>query len=149
MQASATESFLEHLVTSFRVAIGKALLAPGSVQLSKALFEAPFALLAHDASSDPIYNFGNQRALLLWEMNFDEFTRMPSRLCAEPVHQATRQAFLSEVERCGFVAGYTGIRISKTGRRFRIVDAVCWNVFDAQGVRLGQAACFDRVIELE
>ena len=44
---------------------------------------------------------------------------------------------------------YSGIRISKTGRRFRIEQAIVWNLTDGVGNQLGQAATFDRWTPLE
>jgi hypothetical protein len=46
------------------------------------------------------------------------------------------------------VDGYEGIRISATGRRFRIADTLLWTVTDAQGTRHGQAALIGRVTPL-
>ena len=40
----------------------------------------------------------------------------------------------------GFIRDYAGVRIAASGRRFRIDDAVVWNLVDADGVRHGQAA---------
>ena len=45
---------------------------------------------------------------------------MPARKTAEPAEQAARDRFLAEVRKGGFVNDYEGIRISSTGRRFRI-----------------------------
>ena len=52
---------------------------------AKALFEAPFAVLAHGTQPDPIFFYGNATALRLWEMSFEAFTRLPSRMSAEPM----------------------------------------------------------------
>jgi hypothetical protein len=49
-----------------------------------------------------------------------------------------------QVREKGFMSGYSGVRISSTGRRFRIVDATVWDVFDGKGVRRGQAATFEK-----
>jgi hypothetical protein len=67
---------------------------------------------------------------------------MPSRLSAEPVNQQQREALLHQVKSQGFIDHYSGVRISKTGRRFRIDNAVVWNIFDQDGRYQGQAACF-------
>jgi hypothetical protein len=42
----------------------------------------------------------------------------------------------------GFVDDYAGVRISRTGKRFRIEQAIVWNVVDAEGKDHGQAATF-------
>ena len=49
----------------------------------------------------------------------------------------------ADVARDAFTDRYTGVRISSTGARFLIKDAFVWNVLDAHGVRIGQAATFD------
>jgi hypothetical protein len=36
------------------------------------------------------------------------------------------------------------VRISKTGQRFSIGQAIIWRVFDGEGNICGQAATFDR-----
>jgi predicted DNA-binding protein (UPF0251 family) len=40
----------------------------------------------------------------------------------------------------GYVDDYTGIRVAKSGWRFRILRATIWNLLDASGRRVGQAA---------
>lgn len=106
------------------------------------LFEAPFALLSHDAAPDPVFTYVNRTAMVLWEMDWTEMTRLPSRLSAEPMEQAARARFLADVAARGFVDQYEGVRISKSGRRFRIRDALLWNLLDETGQFCGQAATF-------
>jgi len=48
---------------------------------AKELFDAPFAVMSHDMSDDPIFNYANRAALALFEMDWSEFTSLPSRLC--------------------------------------------------------------------
>jgi MEKHLA domain len=80
----------------------------------------------------------------LFEMSFDQLTRLPSRKSAEPMAREQRQKFLDAVKEKGYIDNYEGVRISSTGRRFLIQDVVVWEVFDDEGVRRGQAATFDR-----
>jgi hypothetical protein len=42
----------------------------------------------------------------------------------------------------GFIDTYRGIRISGTGRRFLVENALIWNVLDDGHQRIGQAATF-------
>jgi len=49
---------------------------------------------------------------------------------------------LERVNRRGFIDDYSGIRISATGRRFRIQRATVWNVIDTHGAPAGQAVMF-------
>lgn len=107
------------------------------------LFESPFVVLAHGIESPPMLWYGNRCALRLWEMEFSEFTQMPSYKTAEPDARAARESLLREVEQQGFSSGYRGIRISRTGRRFEIDRATVFNILDARGQRIGQAATFE------
>lgn len=134
------------LVDSFARIVGRDLVAPEGTPIARAerLYRAAFVVVAHGTEDDPVLNYGNAAALALWEMAADTFTRTPSRLTAEPVHRAERERLLERTLRDGFVADYAGVRISRSGRRFRIEQAVVWNVVDAAGVRHGQAAAFDR-----
>jgi len=40
----------------------------------------------------------------------------------------------------GYIDNYSGVRISKTGKRFLLQNAIAWNLIDAQGGYRGQAA---------
>jgi len=131
---------------SHRIRTGRDLLmATGSPgDLAKVLFHAPFVLVAHGIEPDPVLNYGNRAALDLWEMDWETLIQTPSRLTAEPLEREERTRLLAEVTRNGFIAHYAGIRISSSGRRFRIAGATVWNVQDAAGHPVGQAATFDR-----
>ncbi|MFZ1547633.1 MAG: MEKHLA domain-containing protein [Candidatus Nitrotoga sp.] len=106
----------------------------------EALFLAPFAVLSHGIGIDPIFNYGNQLALDLFEMSWEEFTALPSRLSAETVNQKERIKLLDAVTRDGYINNYSGIRISKSGRRFMIRNATVWNLMTPDGQFYGQAA---------
>ena len=93
--------------------------------------------------ADPVLNYGNHAALTLWEMSWEEFTGTPSRLTAEPPNREERARLLETVTRRGFIDDYSGVRISKTGRRFRIARATVWNLLTEDGQPCGQAAMFD------
>jgi hypothetical protein len=112
--------------------------------LAEALFHAPFVLVSHGTEVDPVLNYGNRAALTRWEMSWAELTHTPSRLTAEPVAREERARLLAEVTRHGHIANYAGVRIAKSGQRFRIRDAVVWNLLDEAGTPCGQAARFDR-----
>jgi hypothetical protein len=134
------------LVRSYQHWTGRDLL-PGVIpgpDLAEKLFTAPFVLVSHGLEPDPVLNYGNQTALTLWEMTWDELTRTPSRLTAEAPNRAERARLLDAVTRHGFIDDYSGVRISKTGRRFRITRATVWNLLTPDGRPGGQAATFDR-----
>ena len=130
------------LITSYERATGRKLLDPEPPpgKEAEALFEAPFALLSHGTQPDPILQYGNRAALRLWEMDWEAFTSMPSRLTAERAERGEREKLLNDARTKGYSDGYRGVRISSTGRRFEIIDAVIWNVTDENGVYRGQAA---------
>ena len=132
------------LLNSFRARVGKELTLRGgdARQEAKRLFNAPIIAVSHGAEADPILNYGNAAALALWELSPQELIETPSRLTAEAELREAREHVLRETARKGFVTGYTGVRVSRTGRRFRIHDVTVWNVTDADGRLLGQAATF-------
>jgi hypothetical protein len=136
----------ELLCNSYLKITGKNLIVPPifdtDIAVAEALFTAPFALVSHNAESDPVFNFGNQTALSLFEMTWETFTRLPSRLSAEPENRAARAALLNQVASQGFIDNYSGIRISATGKRFRIHRATVWNITDDNLNVIGQAAMF-------
>ena len=114
------------------------------VELSQKVFEAPCVVVSHGMEADPVLNYGNRAALTLWEMSWEELIRTPSRLTAEAPSREERARLLETVARRGFIDDYSGVRISNTGRRFRISRATVWNLLSEDGKPRGQAAMFDR-----
>lgn len=112
--------------------------------LREALWNAASAIVAHGAGADPVFFYGNRTALKLFEMDWASFVQMPSRLSAEPLLRDERAQLLERVTRDGFISDYSGIRISSSGKRFRIERATVWNLLDGNGICHGQAATFDR-----
>ncbi len=99
-------------------------------------------VLAHNTDSDPLFIYANKAAQNLFEYDWDELVGMPSRLSAEAPNRADRQRLLDAVARDGFATGYSGVRISKSGRRFRLKDGVLWQLRDADDTLHGVAATF-------
>lgn len=88
------------IVESYRRLTGKALIdnAPSDIAaLRAAVWNAPRAIVAHGTEDDPIFFYGNRLALQLFEMSFEEFKHLPSRLSAEPLAQETRVKLLQKV----------------------------------------------------
>ncbi|UVI31130.1 MEKHLA domain-containing protein [Paenibacillus spongiae] len=141
--AGATELHAQIILDSYVRLLGKPLLtlARGE-KAADALFASPIVVLSHGVESDPVLNYGNRAAIDLWEMDWDTFTRTPSRLTAEPMVREERQQFLQAVAEKGYIDTYQGIRISSTGCRFRIQEAVVFNLTDHNGHYYGQAAAF-------
>lgn len=134
------------LVDSFERALQRPLLDQNSLNQQaswiEALYEAPFALVSHGTEDDPVFNFANCSALDLFEMDWASFTKLPSRKSAQAVERAERARLLEQVDKLGYIADYSGVRISASGRRFVIEQAVVWNVLDEFGKYCGQAAVF-------
>lgn len=130
------------IAESYAAFTGRSLRSEGFA--SQGLWESPLVILAHGSEEDPVFFYGNRRALDLFEVSAEDFIRMPSRLSAEPLARLERDRLLDRVARDGFIDDYAGVRVSATGRRFRIEQAVVWNLTDPAGVCHGQAAAFDR-----
>lgn len=136
-------SFANLLCESYRRLTGKQLVPSGipAGELASWLYSrAPFAVLAHNTESDPIFIYGNKAAQRLFEYAWTELVALPSRLSAEAPERGERQRFLEQVAQHGFIDGYSGVRITKSGKRFRIENATVWQLIDADGRCHGQAA---------
>lgn len=149
-ERAAVTAYSRLLGNSFAQLTGRPLLQgidPTAPDFARALYNMPQPLVSHGTEADPIFRYANRAALDLWQMGWDAFTRLPSRLSAEADGdiQADRDRYLAQAARLGFVADYSGIRLSSTGKRFRISDTVLWTVTDTQGKRHGQAALIGRV----
>lgn len=138
------ESHLHLLHDSFRHYLGRNLAdRPWSGESTAQVFwEAPFVLLSHNTAAEPVFTYGNRKALELFEMDWATLTTLPSRRSAEPVAQEERERLLQMVNQQGYIDNYSGVRISSTGKRFLIRQALVWNLRDAAGQYAGQAACF-------
>lgn len=131
---------------NFQQLLGRPLVIADNTSIGARLYEAPFAVLAHDDAIEPIFFYANLKAQEIFEMNWTEFTKLPSKLSAEPVNQAQRQELLEKVSSQGYIDNYSGVRISKTGKRFHIENAIVWNLYSIDNLRVGQAATFNQLI---
>jgi hypothetical protein len=132
------------LLNSFRHWTGRELLerVGDPVYQAHALFLSPFVVVSHGIEEDPLINYGNQVALELWEMTWEHLTRTPSRLTTEPMNRAEREWMLEQARIRGYLDTYQGVRVTSTGRRFLVENALIWNIVDEDGQRVGQAATF-------
>ncbi|MEO6091928.1 MAG: MEKHLA domain-containing protein [Novosphingobium sp.] len=138
---AATARAIAAIAASFEQLLGRALTERGDDPIA-ALWHAPAVIVTHGTEPDPRFFFGNRAALDAFEYPLDRFIGMPSRLTAEAPVRDERRALLARVTAEGFIADYAGIRVTATGRRFRIERAIVWNVTDPAGVPIGQAATF-------
>jgi len=129
---------------SFYSLLGEDLVNPrlSAREAALLIYRAAYVVVSHSVGPDPVFNYGNQTALNLFEMSWSEFTRLPSRQSAEPPNQAERAELLAQVTCQGYIRYYSGIRIAKSGRRFCIKDVTVWNLVDGQGADYGQAAVY-------
>jgi len=139
------ESSARLILSNYRRLFGRDLagIAAGPAA-AKELFDAPCAVLSAlgPFGTDHAFNYANRTALQLFEYSWDELLGKPSSASAEPVHRDERRKLLDEVGQHGFIENYSGIRISKNGRRFRIKRATVFNLLDDDGKYVGQAATF-------
>lgn len=117
--------------------------------MAEALWNLPAVVLAHGMQDDPVFYYGNRTALDLFELSAGQLIAMPSRKSAEPMHRDERARFMALVAQQGWVDDYAGIRVTLTGRRFRMEHARVWNLIDETGQYYGQAASFDRWVWLD
>ncbi|MGU3537000.1 MEKHLA domain-containing protein [Methylobacterium sp. A54F] len=136
-------TFFELLAASHARLVGRPL-TPAGCGAAWLYESAPFAVLAHDGGADPRFVYANRTAQACFGYAWGEIVGLPSRLSAEAPDRAARQALLDAVRRDGFATGYSGIRVTKSGRRFRISDGVVWCLVRPDGSMAGQAATFSR-----
>ena len=106
------------------------------------LFACGFPVLAHDGGVEPKLTYANAAALGLWDAPWDDLVGLPSRLTAPTAEQAERSLALNKAKSEDAIEGYSGIRISRKGRRFMIQNARIWTLWDEQQQACGQAASF-------
>ena len=139
---------LKLVVTSFHRLTGRRLIETNDSDPWQACWGAPRVIVAHGSEADPIFFYGNRLALSLFELDFAAFTKLPSRYSAEPLLREKRDEVLARVREHGYVEDYAGVRVSASGRRFRIEQAIIWDVLDEAGQRHGQAATFEHWVPL-
>ncbi|MDB0060862.1 MEKHLA domain-containing protein [Gammaproteobacteria bacterium] len=128
------------LMQSYHRLLGRPLIDGVDEPSIEEVCNADFALVSHGTEPDPLFNFGNDLALTLFERSFEDFVQLPSRKSSGQTRDEDRIRLLYEVTRNGFIENYSGVRVSASGRKFEISNAVVWNVVDEHEVYRGQAA---------
>ena len=137
---------VKNILDSFEKLTGKEIIKRSSPERDyKNIKSGHFVLVSHNGLEDPILNYGNSFALKLWEMDWNSFIQTPSRNTAEKDKQGKRQEILEIVNKQGYLEAYEGIRISSTGKRFLIKEALIWTVFNKEKKKICQAAFFDKI----
>lgn len=129
------------LTGSFSRLVGRPLV-PAGADATWLYGDAPFVCVAHDTQADPRFVYANRAAQVRFGYGWDEFVGLPSRLSAQAPERAERQQFLDTVAAHGYVAGYRGLRVKKSGATFWIEDGLVWQLRDDTGTLRGTAAVF-------
>lgn len=113
--------------------------------VAQLLWEAPFALMSHDASEDPKVTYANKAGLALFEAEWDEMIGIESKNTAREEgdvnHREERAAMLKEALAKGYVDSYTGVRQTIKGdKEFKILDATIFSIESPGGDAVGQGA---------
>ena len=139
----AKQHLAQCILQSFERAFGRPLLAGLSAgHQAQELFAGNTVVLAHDGSADPCLIYANAAALQLWERPWADMIGMPSRLTAEPQERSDRAQMLAKALQQHASEGYSGVRISSSGRRFQIHNARLWTLWGPGDQPCGQAAAF-------
>jgi len=127
------------LARSFQHWTGRALVEPGdATEIATRLFEHPSAVLS--LADGPTYNYGNRRAMELFELDWYSLLNMVGDESVEPHLRQERTEALREALHKGFISNFEGVRISSRGRRRRIEDGILFTLLDEAGERCGVGA---------
>jgi hypothetical protein len=134
------------ILNSYQQLLGKELINRNGNprEEAKQLFYAPMIVLSHNSDPDPLYNYANLQGLKLWEMTWEELITTPSKSTTEPILREKRDKFLAETTTKGYITNYQGIRVSRTGKKYKIKDVIVWNLTNEEDQYCGQGATFSR-----
>lgn len=131
------------LIRSYEHWTGQPLVAPGNeTESAIRLFEHPALVLS--LAEGTTYNYANRTAMNLFERDWKQITNMEGDESAEPHLRQERRERLREALARGCVRGYSNVRISAHGRRFRLEDGTLFAVLDEAGNSCGVAAVISR-----
>ncbi|MEY4965496.1 MAG: hypothetical protein RL274_1079 [Pseudomonadota bacterium] len=133
-------AYIERVLASYFRITGNMPIVDGPA--GQSVWSGDFALLTHRGGPEARLNYGNRFALDLWECNWDQFTATPSNATAPEEGRAAREEMMQRVMQNGFVTGYSGHRVTRTGRLFLIEDVTIWRLLDESGISFGVGAFF-------
>jgi hypothetical protein len=137
------DAYIQRIADSFARVTGESL--PLQAHPGRDAWFGDFALLTHRGDAAATLNYGNAFTLKLWEYGWEAFTTTPSAATAPARDHGPRDAMMAKVAHDNFVHGYSGRRISATGRLFVIDDVTIWRLLDADGTSFGVGAFFRSV----
>lgn len=116
------------------------------LQLTKDLYEAPFALLFHNnfVVDEPVLMYANKAAQDLFQTAWESMIGTPSKNTASPEEQAQRQKLIDECAEKGFAEIRGAPRVGAKGRKLDLTEAVVFNIEGPDGNKVGQATVIDR-----
>ena len=92
------------------------------------IYKAPFILLSHNKQTQqPKFCYANKKGLELFEYKWKEFIQTPSKNSVNENESENRKKLFKQVENKGFIEQYSGIRVSKNGKLFKIANVLVWN----------------------
>lgn len=139
-------SHLEIVKNSYRKLIGESLPLSSNMNLIEAFDECIYPIASHDNSDEPLFNYANKAALLLFKMTYEQMIGLPSKVSALPVNQEERSFLLKQVAEHGFIQHYQGKRVASDQSIFHIQDATVWNLMNLDQKFCGQAVIIFKVL---
>lgn len=106
-----------------------------------------FGILSHGTQSDPIFNYGNQASLRLFETDIERLCITPSRYSTVPELEPNRDSLIKEIEQNKYGSIINAIRqpisnldVSSPSERKLIYleEILVWNLYDENDVRIGE-----------
>lgn len=130
------------ILDSYRRLLGRELLprSGDATEDARRLFDLPLAVLAHDTAPQPRLDWANRAAAMAFDATPESLLGRPSAATTPADAVADRGKLFEALARDRFVTGYSGVRVSLTGRRFVIDDVTVFEVTDADGRPAGHAA---------
>jgi len=130
------------ILDSYRRLLGRELIdrSGDAADDARRLFALPKAVLAHDTGRPAILDWVNAAAAAAFDAAPEALLGRPSASTAPADAAPERETLFVRLRERGFVEGYSGVRVSLTGRRFVIADVTVFELRDRDGRTAGHAA---------
>ena len=103
-----------------------------------------FGILSHGTQEDPIYNYGNQASLILFDQTLENLCKTPSRYSTVESLMDDREQLIQQINDAGYGTISDAVRTTTKGKLFVIQTIWIWHVYHPDGRRIGLAALYDR-----